>query len=370
MELFNADKMKTVLYDRHLALGAKMVDFCGWTMPLSYTSIIAEHLAVREKVALFDISHMGRILVSGPDAEAFLDYISTNVILGKADGSATYTVWSQELGGCVDDVIVYRQNAESYFVVVNACNRQKDLEHLKNEAPAFNVTLRDLYAEEGMLALQGPLAISLISRLDSQFSAVLKLKPMQFCQVNFQDVSITISRTGYTGAGGVEIYAPKLQIIDLWDLLLKTGVAEGIMAAGLGARDTLRLEMGYALYGHEINEDISANESVSAWTVKFDKRDFLGKTALELIEESPNKREEHGIVMIEPGIARSGYPVFQEGVEIGTVTSGTQSPTLNKAIAIVLVEKVLLPDELVEIKIRDNFVKAKVVKLPFIEGQK
>ena len=364
MEHLNTDKMKTVLYDRHMSLGAKMVDFCGWIMPVSYQGITLEHLQVRQKVGIFDISHMGRILVSGPDAEAFLDYISTNTIIGKADCSATYTVWSLPRGGCVDDVIVYRQDAEHYFVVVNACNRQKDFEHLQNEASAFQVTIQNLFDEEGMLAVQGPLAIALVTQLNSAFTAAANLKPMQFCVVNFQNVPIVLSRTGYTGAGGLEIYAPKPQIVELWDQLLKAGA----MPIGLGARDTLRLEMGYALYGHEINEEISANESVSAWTVKFNKRDFIGKKALESIEESPAKRSEYGIMMIEPGIARSGYPVLQDGCEIGIVTSGTHSPTLNKAIAIVLVEKILVPGQIVEIKIRDNLSKAKVVKLPFIKG--
>ncbi len=363
MEQFKINKMRTALYERHRALGAKIVDFCGWEMPVQYQGIIPEHFAVRQRVGLFDVSHMGRILVEGPDAERFLDYISTNVIAGKSDNSATYTVWSHPDGGCVDDAIIYRQSKTHFFVIVNAGNRQKDLEHLQKQSLGFDVKVRDRYAEDGILALQGPQAIALISRI---FPEAELLKNMHFFTAPYNGHEIIISRTGYTGAGGVEIYAPHDAIVELWDRLLHLGQPYEIQPVGLGARDTLRLEMGYALYGHEINESISANESVSAWTVKWDKPDFIGKTAMQPLEKSVDKRSEYGIVLIEPGIARAGYEVLKNGSQIGVVTSGTQSPTLQQAIAIVLVRGTLQFGELVDVQIRQRRCKAKVVKLPFV----
>jgi aminomethyltransferase len=365
LEQFKVKKMKTPLYDRHVALGAKIVDFQGWEMPVQYQGIIQEHLNVRQNVGLFDVSHMGRILVEGPEAEKFLDYLSTNKISGKADLTATYTVWSLPKGGCVDDVIVYKVNSDHFFVIVNAGNRQKDLEHILTESRKFDVVIQDRYTQDGILAIQGPKAQILMSHL---FSEANSLKHMHFCFVNYSGQSIVLSRTGYTGAGGFEIYGPNSVIVELWDRILQEGKPYGILPIGLGARDTLRLEMGYALYGHEIDEVISANESVSAWTVKWDKPQFLGKEALMRIEQDPNKRSEYGIILIDKGIARAGYEVLLNDQKIGIVTSGTHSPSLNQAIAIILVKRTLQPNDLVEVQIRQNRCKAKVVKLPFVKG--
>lgn len=355
--------MKTVLYERHVALGAKIVQFSGWEMPVQYRGIIPEHHAVRQKAGIFDVSHMGRVVVEGHDAEKFLDYLSTNKIAGKPDLSATYTVWCNPNGGCVDDVIVYREGRNRFFVIVNAGNRQKDLEHLIQYSQGFDVKIQDRYVEDGILAVQGPNAIAVASKI---FPEALSLKPMHFVPASYQDKALILSGTGYTGAGGIEIYAPLEIIGDLWDALLASGREEGILPVGLGARDTLRLEMGYALYGHEISDKIAPIESVSAWTVKWDKEDFLGKGSLERLQQSSTKRSEHGIVLVDRGIAREGYEVVQSGKRIGVVTSGTHSPTLNKSIAIVLSAKVLREGEEVEIKIRENLCKAKAVKLPFI----
>lgn len=355
--------MQTVLNSRHRTLGAKMVDFCGWEMPIQYQGVIQEHQTVRQKVGLFDVSHMGRILVSGPDAEAFLDYISTNTITGKPDFSSTYTVWSNAEAGCIDDVIVYKQDLTHYFVIANAGNREKDLQHLQQEGTAFQVQIEDRYKEDGILALQGPRSEKVILQL---FPEAEHLKHMHFTLASYQGQEVILSRTGYTGADGFELYTANQVIPALWDQLLAIGQPDGIMPIGLGARDTLRLEMGYALYGHEINEEIAPNESVSAWTVKWKKEDFLGKEEMERIEESPLKRSEHGIILLEEGIARAGYEVFRNGVQIGHVTSGTMSPTLNKAIAIVLVTEELIPGDKIQVQIRHRQCSAEVVKLPFI----
>lgn len=362
MEQFKASEMKTALYERHCALSAKIVDFFGWEMPLQYRGVIEEHRTVRLKVGIFDVSHMGRISIKGKDAESFLDYISTNKIAGKPNNSATYTVWCNRNGYCVDDVIIYKEDHLNFFVIVNAGNREKDLNHLMQEGRSFQVEIQDHYATDGIVAIQGPYADQLVSSI---FSQSHELKSMNFCKLDYNGTSIIISRTGYTGAGGFEVYAPHATIISLWDLLLSRGAMYGIEPIGLGARDTLRLEMGYALYGHEISEEIAPIESVSAWTVKFDKTDFLGKIALQLLEKNPAKRSEYGIVLLDPGIARSGYEVFKNDEKIGIVTSGTHSPSLNQAIAIILVNSSLKEGEIVEIQIRKNRCRAQIVKIPF-----
>lgn len=354
--------MRTGLYERHLALGAKIIPFAGWEMPIHYRGIIEEHHTVRKHVGIFDVSHMGKIEIKGPDAEKLLDYLSTNAIVGKKNFSATYTTWVSASGATIDDLIVYKHSSEHFVVIVNASNREKDLAHLCKIAASFNVTIENRYSD-GILALQGPKALTLASKL---FKEVLTLKPMHFMEMRYLNADMILSATGYTGAGGIEIYAPMPLILDLWDRFLELGRAESIQPIGLGARDTLRLEMGYALYGHELSETIAPTESVSAWTVKWESRDFLGKDALLDLEKSPKKRHQYGIELIDPGIAREGYPIFQNDTLIGTVTSGTFSPTLNQAIAIIMVESLLSPGDVVDVQIRGNKARGKVVKLPFL----
>lgn len=341
-----------------------MVEFGGWEMPISYKGIIQEHLAVRQNVGIFDVSHMGRVLIRGNDAEKMLDYLSTNAIAGKNDFSATYTVLTTKTGKCVDDVMIYREGPQDFFLIVNAANRQKDLEHLTGFARSYDVTVQDCY-EDGILAVQGPKAESLLANF---FVETPGIKSMHFASVLYEGEKMILSRTGYTGAGGFEIYGPSASIVKLWDVLLEQGKPYGIEPIGLGARDTLRLEMGYALYGHEISEEIAPSESVSAWTVKWKKTDFLGKNILEALEQSPEKRSEYGIILREKGIAREGYEVFKGDQKIGVVTSGTLSPTLNQAIAIILVKDKLQLGDRVEVQIRNRKVQAEVVPLPFYKS--
>ena len=352
--------MKTILYDRHVELGAKIVDFEGWQMPIHYTSVIKEHLAVRNAVGIFDVSHMGIIDVTGIDAGLFLDYLSTNQILGKEKHTAIYTVFPLETGGTVDDVIVYCEDEQHYFVVVNASNRQKSLNHLKSHATSYKVHIQDRFLEDGILALQGPNALNLISPL---FLEAKNLKKMHFIPVHYHGQKIILSRTGYTGELGFEIYAKNHLILELFDWLLNEGKPFGLLPIGLGARDTLRLEMGYSLYGHELNESIMASMSLSSWTIKWNKK-FIGKQAMIDLT-----RHEYGVI-IEKGIARENYEVFKNGNLIGHVTSGNYSPILQKAIAIILVDDKLNIDDAVEIKIRDQLVLAIVTKLPFIPEKK
>lgn len=347
--------MRTVLYDRHVSLGGKIVPFAGWDMPVQYKGIIAEHHAVRNGVGMFDVSHMGRIIVEGPDAEPFLDYISTNIIAHKPTYTSVYTVWCHKDGGCVDDVLVYKESPTSFFVIVNAANRQKDLSHLKSHAQDWNVKINDRFEQDGIISLQGPLAGQVLFEFVPEAST---LEPFHFLRHG----DTFVSRTGYTGAGGFELYAPNAIIVDWWDRFL----GRGVEPIGLGARDTLRLESGFALYGHEISNTIAPTESVSAWTVKFQKENFLGKQALERLDKSPDKRAEYGIVLLDPGIAREGYPVYLNNNSIGAVTSGTFSPTLNKAIALILVKGALKEGDVVEVLIRQNRCRAEIVKIPFV----
>lgn len=354
--------MQTSLLEAHRALGGKIVDFCGWQMPIQYKGVIHEHLAVRSGIGIFDVSHMGRILIEGLEAEALLDYLSTNHIAGQPDYSATYTVWCDESGMVVDDLIVYKESSTRFFVVVNAANREKDLAHLLHYSSGRDVNIYDHYHEDGILAIQGPKTMDLISKL---FPEAGQLEPMHFTYANFKDQNIIISRTGYTGEIGVEIFAPNHLIVKLWDLFLEKGRPFEIEPIGLAARDTLRLEMGYALYGHELSNQIMPIESVSAWTIKWDKPDFLGKKAIENKRNSHQYRHEYGIMLDDKGIAREGCPVFQNGRQIGIVTSGTFSPSLKRAIAIILVEAKLKEGDRVDIQIRQHFCSGHVVRLPF-----
>lgn len=353
-------RMKTVLFDTHQKLGAKFIDFGGWQMPLQYRGIVKEHEAVRSHVGIFDVSHMGRIEIDGLGAEDLLDYLSTNAIAGKEDGTAIYTVWCDEKGMAVDDLIVFRVSKTKFFVIVNAANREKDFAHLLHYSTPRDVIINNRYAEEGILAVQGPKSLDLITSL---FPEVNSLKHMHFISVPYQGKTVIISRTGYTGESGVEIYAPNETTVQLWHLLLEKGKPYGIEPIGLGARDTLRLEMGYALYGHELSESIMPHESVSAWTIKWDKRDFVGKKALEA--RIQGQRHQYGLILQDKGIAREGYSVWHNGKQIGKVTSGTLSPTLNQAIAIIMVEKKLHEGDDVEIEIRQNRCKGQIVNLPF-----
>jgi aminomethyltransferase len=349
--------MKTPFYERHLALKAKIVPFAGWQMPIQYKGILEEHRMVREQVGIFDVSHMGRVGISGPDAEKLLNFLSTNEIKGKKEGSATYTVWCNSQGGSVDDLLVYKEASDRFFVIVNASNREKDLEHLQNEGAGFRVEIHPFF-EEAILAVQGPRAKEFLIPF---FPKIEELAPKTFSTFTYQDQEIIVSATGYTGSSGFELFGPKEPLLILWDRL----IAKGVEPIGLGARDTLRLEMGYALYGHELSETIAPIESVSAWTVKEEKGDFLGKQALLTLENSPYKRSQVGVILQDPGIAREGYPVLKDGEKIGQVTSGTFSPSLRQSIALVMIEGNLGEGEIVEVEIRGRQVPAKVVELPF-----
>lgn len=330
---------KTALHAHHIALKAKMVNFCDFEMPLYYQGIIPEHLAVRNSVGIFDVSHMGVIFVTGKEAVSFLDSLFTNQIAGKENFSAIYGVFPNEMGGAVDDVIIYKINDEKLFLVANACNRKKDLDHLTTYAKGFDVKISDRFDEFGILSIQGPKALEL-GALPSN------LKPMHF----FEENDVYVARTGYTGEKGFEVIAKEEEIVKLWDFFTE----KGAIPIGLGARDSLRLEKGYALYGHELKED----ESVSSWTIKWNK-DFLGK-------ERVNKKFIFGVILQDNVIARENFHVYKGLKKIGHVTSGGFSPILKKAIAMILVEENLKIADVVEIEIRNKMHCAEIVQLPFI----
>ncbi len=355
--------MRTALYTHHVELDAKIVDFTGWQMPIQYKGILIEHQAVRERVGLFDVSHMGYILVEGPDAENLLEKLSLSPVASHVTYSAIYTVWCHESGGSVDDVMLFKVSQQKIFVIVNASNRQKDLLHLKKYAQDFEVTIQDFYESYGILALQGPHAVALLQEI---YPHCLSLKSMHFMSFEQEGKEVLVSRTGYTGAGGFEIFLPNELLIPLWEDLLHKGKKYGIEPAGLGARDTLRLEMGFALYGHELADEISPVESVAAWTDKDKEPDYIGKSALQLLKTAEKKRYAYGVEMLDQGVIRQNYPIIKQGQEIGYVTSGSFSPTLNLSIALILVDQPLAEGEILNVRIRQKECRVQVAKIPFL----
>lgn len=332
--------MKTALWDRHVALGAKMVNFAGWEMPLQYKGVLHEHKQVREQAGLFDVSHMARVAVKGPQALSFFEWIATNTLRGPH--TATYTCFCNAEGGTVDDALVYRESDTSLFVIFNASRREADLKHFYEQAKPFDIQIEECFHNEGILALQGP-------------HSPLTQAPMTFERRG----DLIVAGTGYTGSGGVEIFGPNHAIIALWDEL----IASGIEPIGLAARDTLRLEKGYALYGHELSETISPTESVSAWTVK-NPRPFLGKSHLK------HDRHAYGVKITDSPIPREGCPVFAGPDKIGLVTSGGFSPTLKCPLALILTTVPLTipltPGDPVTLEIRGRQVPGTIASLPFV----
>lgn len=346
--------MQTILFEKHKQLGAKIVDFAGWEMPLQYKSVLYEHNAVRQAAGLFDVSHMGCIHVLGKDAATYLDFLTVSSIKDKQPGKVTYTVLCHTDGGSVDDCLVCRLSEEHFFIVANASNRLSVLEHLKAYATS-DVVIEPQFEGYGILALQGPKSVNLLTPLLPESE---KLKPMQLVETYFAGQKIVLSRTGYTGEAGFEFYCDNATILALWDRLLTAGAEP----CGLAARDLLRLEMGYALYGHELSLKIAPTESVAAWAVNWQKQNFLGKEALL---KRQNKFQ-YGVVLEGPSLAREGFDVLKQGRKIGRVTSGNFSPELKKPIAIIMVNEKLDPKDQVGIPIRGETVPTKIIKLPFI----
>jgi glycine cleavage system T protein len=354
---------KTPLYDCHLASGGTIVPFAGYQLPVQYpTGIITEHNAVRTAAGLFDVSHMGEIVFSGKDALKNLNYILTNDFTSMVDGQVRYSVMCNDNGGCVDDLIVYRLDEETYWVVVNASNRHKDFEWMK--AHAFgDVSVKDISDSVSQLALQGPLAKEIMLKLIPESD--LPVKYYFFLKdVMVGGMKCLISQTGYTGEAGYEIYLSNEDAPKMWDLLLETGKDKGLIPCGLGARDTLRLEAAMPLYGHEMDDEISPLEAGLNFGVKMKKEDFIGKKALE--ERGEPKIKRVGLKVTGRGIAREHQDVYCDGILIGKTTSGTHAPFLKYPIAMAYVNTgIVTSGSQVEIDVRGRRIAAEVVELPF-----
>ncbi|RNF41064.1 glycine cleavage system aminomethyltransferase GcvT [Planococcus salinus] len=361
---------RTPLFESYAKYGGKTIDFGGWQLPVQFSSIKQEHEAVRTRAGLFDVSHMGEISVTGTDSEAYLQQLVTNDVSKVKAGQAQYTAMCYEDGGTVDDLLVYKISDHHFLLVVNASNIDKDFEWMKKSVSG-NVEIDNLSDQYGLLALQGPLAEPVLQRLtDTDLSAI---KPFRFQQeVDIAGHSALVSRTGYTGEDGFEIYAGPEDTVALWEKILAEGEQEGVVPAGLGARDTLRFEAGLALYGQELSKDISPLEAGIGFVVKLKKEtEFIGQQALAAQKENGVPRKLIGIEMIDKGIPRHGYPVYANGEKIGEVTTGTQSPTLKKNIGLALVssEHAVMGTEF-EVEIRNKRLKAVTVETPFYKRSK
>ncbi|MCL6524415.1 MAG: glycine cleavage system aminomethyltransferase GcvT [Thermoflavifilum sp.] len=354
----------------HLAAGAHMATFAGFEMPIYYTSIQEEHLAVRKQAGLFDVSHMGEFIIRGPQAIELVQRVTTNDVAKLNDGQAQYSCMTNEEGGVLDDLIVYCiEKGKVYMLVVNAANIDSDREWILSHNQ-FDAELVDISEKTCLLAVQGPLATQIVQQLTDV--DLIQLPYYRFIKTTLLGIKpVLISATGYTGAGGVELYFEnKNQAAEIiWDALIKAGQQYGLKLAGLGARDTLRLEMGYCLYGHELDESTTPLEAGLGWIVKWNK-EFIGKTALQRQKEKGLTRKLIGFRMIDKGIPRQGYTITDlEGKIIGNVTSGSYSPSLNQSIGLGYVPiSYASPDTPIAIQIRDRLVKATTCSLPFLKS--
>jgi aminomethyltransferase len=359
---------KTPLYEVHAAMGGKIVPFAGWLLPVQYeTGVIQEHMAVRTKCGLFDVSHMGEILLAGPDSVKNLNRILTNDYTVMEDGQARYSPMCYENGGCVDDLIVYRRGENDYFIVVNAANKDKDFQWIK-EYLTGDVTCRDISDEIGQIALQGPLAETVLRKICAE-----KFIPAKYYHAVFHaeagGIPCTVSRTGYTGEDGFELYCASEDTVKLWNCLMDAGKENGIIPCGLGARDTLRLEAAMPLYGHEMDSTVSPLETGLSFAVKMKKEDFIGKAAME--KADPPKRERTGLKVTGRGIVREKSELKKDGKTVGYTTSGTHAPFLGYPIAMALTERgALKPGDRVSADVRGREVECEVVPLPFYRRKK
>lgn len=355
---------RTPLWEEHRNAGAKLVPFAGYDMPVQYRSgIIAEHQTVRKFAGLFDVSHMGEIDIRGPQALDLVQYVTTNDASKLEYGQAQYSVMCREDGGAIDDCIVYKMR-DGYMIVVNASNRVKDRDWISHHAQKFDCEVNDRSDDVALIAIQGPRAEKILAQItDANLQAI---RYYHFDEGKVADAAAIISRTGYTGEDGFELYLPVGDAVKVWRRLLEVGAAEGLSPAGLGARDSLRLEMGYALYGNDIDEKKTPLEAGLGWVTKLDKGDFLGAEALRTLKEKGVRQKLVGFVLKEKGFPRHGYEVRAGGQGVGEVTSGTVSPSVENGVGLAYVateaSKIGTP---IEIMVRDKPVAAEVARPPF-----
>lgn len=361
---------RTPLFPLYAEYGAKTIDFGGWELPVQFSSIKEEHEAVRTRAGLFDVSHMGEFEVKGKDSLAFLQKMMTNDVAKLTNGRAQYTLMCDEDGGTVDDLLVYKKGDDHYLLVVNAANIEKDFAWLEAHVVG-EVELVNISNDIAQLALQGPLAEKVLQRLTT-----VDLSNMKFFafadHIDVAGVQALVSRTGYTGEDGFELYCRAEDAQTLWRAILETGKEDGVLPCGLGARDTLRFEACLPLYGQELAKDITPIEAGLGFAVKTNKDvDFFGKEVLKKQKEEGTTRKLVGIEMIDKGIPRHGYAVYVNGEQVGVVTTGTQSPTLKKNIGLALISTAYSPlDTEVEVDVRGKRLKAKVVATPFYKRTK
>ncbi len=355
---------RTALYQEHLNLKGKMVEFAGWDMPVHYAEgLAAEHAACRSAAGLFDVSHMGEVLVRGSRALEFLNSLVSNNVAKIADNQAQYTVMCYDDGGCVDDLIIHRANEFEFFICVNATKNKKDFEWMKSHAPA-DVSVEDVSRQYTQIAIQGRHARKILQKLTD--TKLDEIKHYWFRKDRVLGEPAIIARTGYTGEDGFEIYVPWDSGPKIWNALFTEGAPLGVKACGLGARDTLRTEMKYPLYGHEIDRGLNPIEAGLGWAVKLDKPDFIGKKALVAIKEAELNRSLVGLRSLGRAIPRQGYALELNGANAGIVTSGTFSPSLKCGIAIAYVDRAHSKiGARVDVLVRDQRAAHEIVETPF-----
>jgi aminomethyltransferase len=370
----DTEVLYTPLYDRHVALGARLIPFAGWMMPVQYEGILHEHRVVRGKAGLFDLGHMGQVQVTGPDSLEFLQYVATNDVSKLEPGQAQYALLTNENGGVVDDIIIYRPNeGEGYFVCVNASNKDKDVAWMQQWARArtdLEVTVTDISDKTGMIAIQGPEAEKIMAPLVA--NPVGDLDNFAWMPNAINGIPVRLARTGYTGEDGFEIYSDIGDVGAIWDIVYEAGQPYGLEAIGLGARDTLRLEARMPLYGNEMDDVVTPLEAGLGWAVKLEKGDFIGRDKLVAQKEAGVPRKTIGFVIEgRSGSPRSHCALSVDGREVGYVTSGAFSPTFEKNLGLGLVDADIAGvGKPIDVIIRDRAVPATQVKTPFYKRER
>ncbi len=360
---------KTPLNEVHRNSGGKMVDFGGWDMPVQYEAgVIAEHLATREKAGLFDVSHMGEIWVDGPDAVAFVNHLTTNDVSKLVDGQAHYSALTNESGGVVDDLLVYRFSDDKLFLVVNAATQDKDWAWISSKVGNYDIKLRHASADFCQIAIQGPKALGILQKLtETDLDAI---KYYHFTTGKVDGVEAIISRTGYTGEDGFEVYADPSKAVQLWKRMMDAGAGEGILPCGLAARNTLRLESAMSLYGHELGDTISPLEANLGWICKLNKGDFIGREPMLTLKEDGLTRKLAGFEMTDRGIARDGFDVYVGDERVGAVTSASPAPFLKKNIGLAFLPvQFAKTGQEITIDVRGKKLAAVVVPTPFYKRE-
>ncbi|MFZ0966034.1 MAG: glycine cleavage system aminomethyltransferase GcvT [Candidatus Bathyarchaeia archaeon] len=370
-----AEKIRRIqLYEMHQQM-AKLTVFAGFEMPLWYKGVIPEHLTVRNSVGIFDISHMGRVIIKGADSEHFLNYVITNDVSRLSPNSAQYSVMCNENGGIIDDFVIYRLEEGKFMMVSNATNREKDYNWLVTIAKSFKVKIEEISDDVAMFAVQGPNAEKTLQKISTE--DLSKIERFKCAHSRLANVDVFLSRTGYTGEDGFEVFIWEASLansdnaVKLWNAILEAGKTFGIEPCGLGARDTLRLEAGMCLYGNDIDENTTPLEAALGFVVKFQKENFVGKEALLKQKNEGIKRKRVGIRIIEQGIPRPSYEIYSDkGENIGHITSGTFSPLLKCGVGMAYIQTSQAQEgNIINVKIRDKLAKGKIVPFPFYDAE-